>query len=158
MPDPLTAFGLASNVIQLVGFCAKLLSESHKFIKSTSDALPANDEIAQLAEAERVLALGITKTNATQLSPQEALLQQRAARCLREAACLLNLLNGLKVAIRPDGTKSRVEVLSKTLESRLKKSEIQASEERLRRLQDQVAAALLYLIRYVKSIILRAPF
>ena len=54
--DPLTALGLVSNVIQLIDFTAKLLTETREFMNSKSDTLPRNDWIESLAEQNLELA------------------------------------------------------------------------------------------------------
>jgi hypothetical protein len=54
--DPLTALGLASNIVQFVDFTSKLISTAHSLYTSTSGAKAEHLELEALANTLRGLA------------------------------------------------------------------------------------------------------
>jgi hypothetical protein len=49
MADPLTALGLASNIVQLITFASSLVSKTREISKSANGALVANLELEAIA-------------------------------------------------------------------------------------------------------------
>lgn len=49
MLDPLTALGVAGNIVQFVDFTVKLMSKSHELYKSTDGALVGNKDLEAIA-------------------------------------------------------------------------------------------------------------
>ena len=54
--DPLTAAGLASNIVQFVEFTTKILSGARRLYTSTSGAIEENQKLESLTENLRELA------------------------------------------------------------------------------------------------------
>lgn len=48
--DPLTALGLASNIVQFVDFASKLISQSHEIYQSADGALEDNVALEHVAK------------------------------------------------------------------------------------------------------------
>lgn len=48
--DPLSALGVASAIVQMVDFGAKLFSKSAKLYKSADGSLPTNVELSSIVE------------------------------------------------------------------------------------------------------------
>ena len=112
MIDPLAALGLAGNVLQLIDFSFKLVSEGNKLYRSASGTLEENKAAEDLANDLSSLTTGVSQLqnkwieahgNAS-LEPDEIQLRNICDRCT-EIATELNLqLQKLKIE---DGAKHR---------------------------------------------------
>jgi hypothetical protein len=132
--DPLTALSVAGTIVQFVDFGTKILRSSYSIYKSTSGALPVNDELEILTQDFAVLAIKLRRPLFADQVPmnelltgQDLALQDLVDNCVRVADKLLTRLNGLKIqgrhqvwrslqqAIKSAWTQNEVKELTDTL-------------------------------------------
>jgi phage terminase small subunit len=130
--DPLTALGLASNIVQFVDFTSKLISATHSLYESTSGAKSEHLELETLAKTLRSLAddAAPPSQGMTNFSTEDATLIDLGNRCRDVSDELLAVLQSLRVKGSHRGWKSFVQALR----SEWKQKEISALEARLNRI------------------------
>ena len=112
MLDPITALGVAGNVMQVIDFSYKLVSEGNKIYHSTNGALEENRAAEELASDLARLTSGLSESQRkwikargdTQLDPDETRLRNICDRCTEIAVELNVQLQKLKVQ---DGSNHR---------------------------------------------------
>ena len=62
MLDPLTALGLAGNIVQFVGFSSKIIGKARDIYKSADGSLLENLDAETVAQSLRVLYSNIAST------------------------------------------------------------------------------------------------
>jgi hypothetical protein len=151
--DPLTALSLVGNVISIVEFTAKLTTEAHEFVQSSSDALPRSEWIEEVAKQNKELAeqLATSVVGANTVSKSATAMVKLAQRCQDESEILIALLDPLKLTRRPDGTKSRAQAVLKVMRTKMKGAEIETSHAKLERLERQLSTLLLYNVRQTQA-------
>jgi hypothetical protein len=139
--DPLSALGLASNIVQFVDFTCKLISITHSLYESTSGTKEENLELEKLAHAIRSLADDATAKfpNTKNASTQEVTLRELSDMCRGVADELLSVLQTLKVK----GSHKKWESFYHALKSEWKQKEISALEERLHRIGNILSTKVL---------------
>ncbi|OAA66663.1 NACHT nucleoside triphosphatase [Niveomyces insectorum RCEF 264] len=160
--DPLTALGLASNIVQFVDFALKLYSASAEIVGSARGATTHNHELdtvytrLQTFTSELKLAAdgepstpadghstagalenapGNAHTKAIQ--PHVTAIEQIAAECRVVCGQLLDVVNGLRVD--PTASNRRLRSLGAALKTAFGTKKIAGLEERLKRFQALLA-------------------
>ncbi|KAI9659585.1 MAG: hypothetical protein M1821_001844, partial [Bathelium mastoideum] len=141
MAEAIAAIAVVSSIIACVEFAGKLTVETVKFAKSTSDTLPENQRLAELACENEHLA---TQLRSVQADGNEHVLeksvQKKATECHKECKRLLDMLKSLKA-------KSTRRKIKAALKSKKKQSELAACRNRVKELRDQLSLALVMLIQ-----------
>jgi hypothetical protein len=144
--DPLTALGLAGNLVQIVDFTTRLVLQSHHVIKSGTESLPRDAAVKTLTEEYASLSLDHVTGDST--DPREIRYQGLAQRCSAEAADLLKLLQNLNI----NNTGKRFKfarTLKQGLRSQTATNKIESSQRALEELSGMMNNALLELLRCV---------
>ncbi|KAK3691563.1 hypothetical protein LTR37_018572 [Vermiconidia calcicola] len=153
MLDPLSALGVAGNLIQLIDFGFKLVSEGKEIYESTSGALEDNKVAETLANDLAKLTTGVTESQTkwlaahaeTQLDPDEIQLRNLCDRCT-EIAVELNIhLQKLKVDERAKHRK--LKSVKQAIISVWKKEKVEAIANRLEKYQSEVDTQVLFGLR-----------
>ena len=149
MLEPLTALGLASNIIQLLDFSAKVASESRRLIDASSNALPYVEQVEQTTRRDHDLSNIVTSTSSNQqpYTREEAAVISYAEKCRKEAQALLAILAKLKLRPRADGTKSKTMAIWKAFSRVRKTKAIEGCLKRLQNVRSQLHSAFLYWIK-----------
>jgi hypothetical protein len=140
--DPITALGLASNVVQVVDFAAKLIGESQKIYKSVSSA--SEDHIILDTVACDIHRLCDSITVPEGCSDTLKQLTDDTKRISQE---LLGVLEKLTVK----GQKTRWKSFVVAVRGVLGQEEIDSLARRLSRLQGQLNTHIQALIRFGNS-------
>ena len=153
MLDPLTALGLAGNVIQIIDFSIKLVTEGNKVYHSANGTLEENRAAEELANDLKQLTTGLSDSQrkwiedhpAGQLDPDEIRLLNICNRC-RKAADELNVqLQKLKVQ---DGTRlRRLKSYKQALISVWQKDAVEDLGNRLETCQRELDTQILFGLR-----------
>jgi hypothetical protein len=146
--DPLTALGLAGNLVQIVDFTTRLVHQSYQVIKSGAESLPRDGAVKMLAEEFAILSLDHVTADST--NPQEIRYQQYAQRCSAEAADLLRLLQNLKINNTGKSFKF-ARAVRQGLRSQTATNKIESSQRALEELSGLMNNALLELLRCASS-------
>lgn len=151
--DPLTALGLASNVVQFISFTRELVDKGREISKSADGALIENLELEAITRNLYDLSRGLmvpplTKTSRLTGKPKpskpERELQQLCEGSRDVAATLLNALQSLKVT----GSKHQKWVsFRQALNSVFSQEKIGQLSARLERYHRQINTALLASLR-----------
>ena len=146
--DPLTALGLASNVVQLVDYSLKLVSRGNALYKSKDGALLENREMEMIADdlARLTGRLHGSLANACKISvltADEVELKTLSEACEAVAQELLHALDNLKVKRKPQRWKS----FRKALASVWDKEKIDNIVERLSKFRAQLDTHVLLSLR-----------
>lgn len=154
MIDPLSAFGLVANIVDLLQVSGQVVSQAYGFLQSASDALPQNEALARLASSNKVLADGIQRFAYKQrpLSPHETRAQDAAARCAREASILLDELRRLKPNRSSGKIRSMFSAMNKSMATSRKQKSLVAKQMSLQASESQLAIALLDLIQHDQTV------
>lgn len=156
MLDPLTALGLVSNIVQLISFTAKIVTESQAYLKSDKEYLPCCEEIAELVERQQAAYsnIGAIETTVGPLNREEQAVKDIAKRCTTESRDIISALEDLSPGITlPDRNKKRVlgRVIAKVFQAQVKitastSQYIERRQQILATLQAQLELALITLI------------
>jgi hypothetical protein len=142
--DPLTALGLAGNLVQIVDFTSRLVHESYQVIKSGSESLPRDGAVKTLAE--EFAGMSLDHVTADSKDPREIRYQQLAQRCSAEATDLLRLLQDLKINNTGKSFKL-ARTVRQGLRSQTATNKIESSQRALEELSGMMNNALLELLR-----------
>jgi len=168
--DPLTALGLASNIVQFVDFASKLISQSHEIYQSADGALEDNLALEHVAKNLSRLGGELKSKRADIKTGREALarerewakkdgrvisspekvtaagkqLQQLSKECSAVSNELLQELEKLKIK----GPHKRWESFRQALNSVWSQEKIRALETRLEGIRKQLDTTLLVCLRY----------
>ncbi|KAI0102121.1 hypothetical protein GGR51DRAFT_527895 [Nemania sp. FL0031] len=139
--DPVTAFGLASSVVQLLTFAGSLVSKTREIQRSSHGTLIANDELVAIGRTlesqNRQIASQLGGFgSSSEIGRQIIQLCESAREVSRE---LINAVDGLK-GRNPSG---KWDSFRQALKSVLKEQEISNILERLERYRQQIDSLLL---------------
>jgi hypothetical protein len=146
MLDPLTALGLAGNIVQFVDFSSKLISEGIELYNSMDGALTRNVELNSIVEDLSLVAadLGSDGTSSYRYSKDERALAMLADQCKILADNLLEVLQDLTVRSPHKKWKS----VRQALRTVWKDKEIQDIQNRLQGFRNQLTLRLVALLKY----------
>ena len=138
MLDPLTALSVASDIIQLVDFGSKLLSQTQELYESAHGASKANITTEEVTADIVALSLGLRKAqNAKQVrSDDDIALEKLVLSCEKEANELLAIFDGLKLP-RDEATKWHA--FKRAIRSVRQKDKVEEIDGRLGKIQRQVS-------------------
>lgn len=144
MLDPLTSFGLASNIVQLIDFGVRLTAEIKACVDSKSDSLPYNAKILELLEEYRCLEKDF-KTHYDKVSyDTREKSTVDSLRALREEIDALSAeLGELKLEPSPKRLKRTVNAAIRTAQTVWKKDVLEAHQKRLAELTNILGANML---------------
>lgn len=134
--DPLTAIGLASNIVSFIDFGAKVLSTAREIYNSTSGDTSSNRNYESVAHQLEKFAVDLL--TADTFSGKEKALCALAQECRDLAIQIQDLLQ----KSRPKDPKSKRQVAWSTLKSLKYKEERLELQERLGNCRDQLALQL----------------
>jgi hypothetical protein len=134
--DPLTALGLASNIVQFVDFSGKLISATHEIYTSASGARNENVELESLAQNLKHLANQACplQTTIMVVGKEDELLRDLGKQCVELSDELVSILEKLKAK---SGSK-KWQSFYQALQTVRKKDEIEALQQRLDRIGNQM--------------------
>jgi ankyrin repeat protein len=152
MLDPLTALGLAGNLIQVIQFSYDIVSEGNKIYNDSGSVLSQNktaEEVAtDLSELTQSLKAKQEEWRVahgrTALEPDETRLRNLCDRCVEVAYELQIQLNKLKAK---DGRGKRLRSYKQALISVWRKNDIEEIAARLKRYQEELDTRVLLGIR-----------
>jgi hypothetical protein len=134
--EALAAIGLASNILQFIDFAAKLVSKGNRIRKSTSGALPENDDLETTSKRLRKLADELYKVSS---DPTNHALQTISLVCMKASEDLIDKLASLKSR----GEISRFRSYRQALKCVWNKHEINAMSGRLNLFRAELTTFLL---------------
>jgi len=152
MLDPLTALGLAGNLIQVIQFSYDIVSEGNKLYHDASGVLTQNKSIEEVSSDLTDLSESLkTKQEEwrvahgrTSLDPDELRLRNLCDRCVEVAYELQIQLNKLKAK---EGRAKRLRSYKQAVIAVWRKDEVEELERRLARYQKEVDTRVLFSIR-----------
>jgi hypothetical protein len=144
MLDPLTALGLAGNIVQLVDFSSKIVGKARDIYKSADGSLPENLDAETVAQSLRVLYSNIAPQLVSPSSVQEETLNELCIGCDNIAKELLQALGRLKI----QGKKTKWKSMRQALKSVSSKEELDVISKRLANYREQLNLNFLVALRY----------
>ena len=150
MLDPLTALGLAGNIVQFVDFGAKLFSSGVEIYQSVDGALPRNAQLTTIVKDLSSLSEGLggtgKKATAYKLSKDEIALEDLADQCKILADSLLETLQDLTVK---HGPHKKWNSFRQALKNAWDEKDIHYAQQRLERFRSQLVVRLVAILKYV---------
>jgi len=146
MLDPMTALGLAGNIVQFVDFSIKLLGDAHEIHRSAQGSLQENLDIEAVAETMRKLQMKLRIQNDENIpidSKAEDSLERLCSSCDETAQELLEVLEVLKV----QGKRSPWKSMRQAIKGIKGKKAIVEICSRLRRFQEALELTILVDLR-----------
>src|ERR1700744_4610529 len=100
--DPLSAFSVACNVLQIVDFGSKVLTQAIDYRKAANGELPENQDLRHIFQSLKTLNIDLKSsmprlTGSKSQSMAEARLLEANEECLRLSMEFIDLLDRLKV-------------------------------------------------------------
>jgi hypothetical protein len=146
--DPLTALGLASNIIQLITFASDLVSKGCEIYKSSEGVLVENLELETITTTLQELSKSVQRPDRSsprsqRLTKTERKLHELCHDCSGVSEQLLSVIRKLKA----EGPVLRWDSFRQALNSVWKEKEIAALETRLERYRRQLDTTLLISLR-----------
>jgi hypothetical protein len=136
--EPISAIGIAGNIIQFIDFLGKIFSESREAYHSAVGSRAELIDLEVIAKHIEDLTLSLQlNSSATQRSDLFASVQKS---CLSRASELLGTINRLKVQ---PGPHRRWHSFQHAIRSVWKKDKIHGLQVRLRELQSQITAQMM---------------
>jgi len=140
--DPLTAIGLAGNILSLIDATSKVISKARQLYDSASGTTSENDELESLTKNLKDLASRIQRNTGetprqVHLSTRitnETVLENLSQQCIQVADELLRVLESVKV--KGEGGKLKIAV--RAVKSVWKQDDIDAIQRRLERISKQL--------------------
>lgn len=157
--DPVSAFGVASGVVQFVDFTRKLIAKGYNIYRSSDGKLPEHialqDIAINLQELAKELAPRFTKDDLRLIREGRTPKLQRAERqldsiqieCAEVTRQLLEVLGGLMVKSK----ERKWQCFRQALSSVWSEGKIRGLEERLDRIRKQLNTTLLVCLRYAQN-------
>jgi hypothetical protein len=143
--DPLTAIGLAGNIVQFTDFSIKIVGKAHHINKSASGLLPESADAEMVAQALISLNEKIKVTIPSPSTGTQLVLQELCNGCDNVARELVAALEKLKV----QGNRTKWKSLRQALKSVLSKDRLDNISKRLADFRDQLSLNFLVTLRYV---------
>jgi hypothetical protein len=149
MAEVLLTLGVASNVLQVIDFAAKVAYQTHKLVTGTDDALRENIDIEKLTRAYHDLSTDddLSPTKRDCGSGAKLVVARQALECKTEARALLDLLEDLKIAVGTTGVRRMYQGARQTLRARRKRDKIESRRKKLQELTNQLVLAQLLELR-----------
>jgi hypothetical protein len=144
MLDPITAIGLAGNILTFIDYSTKVISTSIDIYGSASGSTQDTQTSDAIATEMKQFAAKLQPPDQTQLSGEEKALCKLAIECEGLAKRILELLEKVK----PRNPKSRSSSLVAGLKTKFYESERRKLEEQLSNCRAQLTLSLNYLTRY----------
>jgi hypothetical protein len=94
--DPLTALGLAGNVVQFVDFTSKLISGAYEVYSSSTGTTAETADLSTVIEDLEVVTRRLTPTLNKPRTDDEIALSNLVSKCQKLSGDLLKVLNKLK--------------------------------------------------------------
>ena len=151
--DPLSALGLASNIVQLVQFVGAVISDSHEVYSSADGALQRNSVLEEVAQNPAEMNSELMRSQRSMsswfmsLSPAERQLKNLCEECDVVSRELLVKLDTLKVRSR--SRYKRWDSFRQAMKSMWNEGELRALEKRLEGIRTRLDTNLLICLRYV---------
>lgn len=145
MIDPLTALGLASNIVQLITFTSDLVSKSREYYHSVDGRLLDKLELEAITSTLQNLSsdLIVPTSEKSQVTQTERQLKELCTGCKQVTRELLALIGSLK----SDGSRSRWKSFRQALRSMWQEEKINDLEKRLDRYRRQIDTTLMISLR-----------
>lgn len=134
MLDPLTALGLAGNIVQFVDFGVKVLKDAHEIYTSTTGAIEDNKVRESITSEMKTIVSKLSVPRSSSQSEEEKALCRLAAECEKVSKEILELLDKLK----PKKPGSKFQSLKAALKTKIKEEDIAALEKTLGKYSSQI--------------------
>ena len=140
--DPITALGLASNILTFVDFATKIITGTYEVYKSATGTTDENAHIDTIIGDLREAADGLD-SDLVGRTKHERALQELASKCEKLSNELLRLLEKLIVS----GNHSRWKSLKVKVKSMRKEKEVAGMEKRLGEYRSQILLRLTLMLK-----------
>jgi phospholipid N-methyltransferase len=146
MIDPISAFGLAANILQFIELGYNVTVLFHQLLEAS--ATDENLEIETIAHDmnDICVKLTATSTSVVPMSKGDKMLRALAKKGEKLAKELDTILDGL--VVRSQGSKRSIEVLQKSLKVLLRGNKVKALQTRLAELRDEMVIRMLSVLEY----------
>jgi len=148
MLDPITALGLAGNVVQFLDFSISLVGKAHDIYKSPDGSLSENVDAENVARKIKILQSKLQadeKDNPSYDSEMEGLLEGMCSSCDAAAKELLEVLETLKI----QGKKTPWKGMRQAIKSIRGKAAVLEISGRLTNLRELLETIILVVLRFV---------
>ena len=150
--DPLSAFSVACNVLQIVDFGSKVLTQAIDYRKAANGELPENQDLRHIFQSLKTLNIDLKAsmprlTGSKSQSMAEARLLEANEECLRLSMEFIDLLDRLKVK----NQRAMLECLRMSVKTLWYKEKTRAIERALSQARDNLNVAFLVYIKYISN-------
>lgn len=146
----LAALGVASSILQVVDFGAKVVKTAYKLAKTPGDALDENVELEALATEQNAIAerLQSSLESRSVLSANEEAVVKIAAECGKQTSELISLLSRLKVADSSHSFQRIINTTKAAVKNHRKRDQVDSLREQLQLTNARLSTALLVVMKY----------
>lgn len=133
--DPLTALGLAANIVQFVDFGFKLLGGAREIYSSASGATKDNEVLESVTKKMDMLSIALSAVPTTPNQSQE---EKDLSNLAAECAMASNEIFKLLAKIKPKNPKSKLQIGLSIIKTKVKENDIAALEKRIDKYRSQI--------------------
>jgi uncharacterized protein YjaZ len=150
MLDPLTALGIAANVVQFIDFTIRIIAKSNDIYQSASGSLIEHDDLSKVTLDLSTLStklrdsVAVTATNAS-LTPDEQALHDLSKGCFETSQELIKALQRLQ----NNGKTSRFRSFRQALKTVWSKDDIKQVERRVGMYKEELTFRIVVGLRFV---------
>jgi hypothetical protein len=141
--DPLTAIGLAGNLVQFVDFSSKIVSKAKEIYNSAEGCLPEHNDAVTITKCLQTLNSKLQGRIRTPTTANEQVLQELWVGCEEVAQELLGVLEIPKL----EGNKSKWKSVGRALKDVRRGHKIERISKRLVHLRERLILTLLVDLR-----------
>ena len=150
--EPLSAFSVACNVLQIIEFGSQVLSKAIDYRKAANGALSEHQDLRHVLQSLKNLNADLQASmpqlaGTKSLSTAETRLLEANTECLRLSNEFINLLDRLKVKNRH----VRLECLRVSIKSLWYREKMDAMESALAQARDNLNVAFLVYMKYISN-------
>lgn len=145
--DPLTALGVASNIIQLVQFATKLITESQEAYDSLDGASQRNSDVEGIASNLIALHQQLSRDLYRPPGVKSSVADEQLQRLTEESIGIADKLIGVIRGLKSNGKSKRWNSVKYALTTAWKQKDIVALQTKLTEIRQQLDTTLLVCLR-----------
>ena len=147
--EPLSALGVASNILQLVDFVARLAKTIDNVLDSSLEALPANIELSEHSKRYKTLYENVQfiLERQQQLSDSEKAATEAASNLFDEVNSLTTELKDLEISVASTKMEKGMSTIRQFLRTRRKHNDLDERRRKLDELTNLLSARLLLMLQ-----------
>jgi uncharacterized protein Yka (UPF0111/DUF47 family) len=141
--DPMSALGLAANIVAFVEFAAKLVSGAHQVYSSATGATDENASLETVVNDIQAMTRGLSSNTGPAATPDQIALRDLAQKCCSLSEDLVKALRKLRMK----NPKSKTESVRVAWRAMREKNNLNSLEKQIDSYHRQILARIVAMMR-----------